>query len=87
MYDGFSATHSLKCLPESETDSYVLGFIRGWFAGDGSVGTDGRASICCHEDGLQWLLKNAERAGFVVQTTISCRVPQIMENVNGTLTE
>jgi hypothetical protein len=68
MYDGFSATHSLKCLPESETDSYVLGFIRGWFAGDGSVGTDGRASICCHEDGLQWLLKNAERAGFVVQS-------------------
>ncbi|MCK5709021.1 MAG: hypothetical protein KAI07_00660, partial [Deltaproteobacteria bacterium] len=70
MYDDFAATHSLKELPSNiETDSYLLGFIRGWMAADGSVDNGGRASLCTHSGGLQWLRDYSERLGFVVQST------------------
>lgn len=69
MYDTFAATHCLKQLPlEGETDSYLLGFVRGWFAADGTVSSTSQASICVQDAGKDWLLKNAERVGIVPQS-------------------
>lgn len=70
MYDTFAATHALKELPSAqETDSYLLGFIRGWFGADGHVGKKNpQVSICCNAAGRDWLLQYSERAGFVIQS-------------------
>lgn len=70
MYDTFAATHALKELPSAqETDSYLLGFIRGWFGADGHVGKKNpQVSICCNAAGRNWLLQYSERAGFVIQS-------------------
>lgn len=68
MYDSFAATHSLKTLPENETDSYILGFVRGWFAADGSVSSGSQVSICVTDEGKDWLHKFAEKVGWVVQS-------------------
>ena len=68
LYDGFSACTDLKELPSNETESYVLGFIRGWLAADGSVSKTSQVSLCTHQKGLSWLQDNAERAGFVLQS-------------------
>ena len=69
MYDGFAATHSLKHLPSpSETESYLLGFIRGWLAADGSVTTAGsQVTLCASELGVRWLQDFSEKLGFVIQ--------------------
>jgi intein/homing endonuclease len=68
MYDAFAATHSLKQLPpETESDSYLLGFIRGWMAADGSVTKTSQVSLCTSDSGLEWLQNNGERLGFVIQ--------------------
>jgi intein/homing endonuclease len=69
LYDDFAATHALKELPPmSETESYLLGFIRGWMAADGSVNRgSGSVSLCTAAEGLEWLLLNSERLGCVVQ--------------------
>lgn len=70
MYDDFAATHALKALPsEKETDSYLLGFVRGWLAADGSVGKTHQISLCVAGEGLEWLRANAERIGFTIQGT------------------
>ena len=70
LYDNFAATHALKELPSAqETDSYLLGFIRGWFGADGHVGKKNpQVSICCNAAGRDWLLRYSERAGFVIQS-------------------
>ena len=70
LYDTFAATHALKELPSAqETDSYLLGFIRGWFGADGHVGKKNpQVSICCNAAGRDWLLQYSERAGFVIQS-------------------
>lgn len=69
MYDGFAKTHSLKDLPDqSETDAYVVGFMRGWMAADGYVSTDGKAVLCLDEDGLKWLKSVASRVGYFFMT-------------------
>lgn len=70
LYDNFAATHALKELPSAqETDSYLLGFIRGWFGADGHVGKKNpQVSICCNAAGRDWLLQYSERAGFVIQS-------------------
>ena len=70
MYDEFAATHALKELPShEETDSYLLGFIRGWLAADGSVTKSSQVSLCVANEGLNWLSQNAERLGFTIQRT------------------
>jgi len=67
LYDTFAATHSLKTLPSAdETESYLLGFVRGWLAADGTVGKNGHVSLCCTLRGVEWLSTNAERLGLVV---------------------
>lgn len=69
LYDGFAATHELKSLPsQDETESYLLGFIRGWIAADGSVSKASQVSVCVAEEGLAWLNTNSERLGFVIQS-------------------
>jgi len=68
MYDDFAHTHALKELPpDRETDSYLLGFIRGWMAADGSVSNTSQISLCTHTEGKAWLSRNSERIGFVIQ--------------------
>jgi ribonucleoside-diphosphate reductase alpha chain len=70
MYDDFAATHALKDLPShEETDSYLLGFVRGWLAADGSVTKGSQVSLCVADEGLAWLNRNAERLGFTIQRT------------------
>lgn len=69
MYDTFAATHDLKSLPVDETPSYTLGFIRGWFAADGSVSAQSSINICVTDEGRDWLYKNAETVGWVVQSS------------------
>lgn len=66
MYDSFAHTHALKELPSGEeTDSYLLGFIRGWLASDGSLTKKGnQVSICGNEKSRDWLLRYAEKVGF-----------------------
>lgn len=67
MYDDFAATHSLKTLPsDDETESYRLGFLRGWLAADGAVGKNGHVTLCCTGPGVEWLNRNTERLGIVV---------------------
>lgn len=70
LYDGFAKTHALKELPSgNETDSYLVGFIRGWMAADGSVSKGARTSICCSQDGVDWLTNIAPKVGIYVQRT------------------
>jgi len=69
LYDDFAQTHDLKSLPNpQETDSYLLGFIRGWMGADGSVSKSSQVSLCVNEAGLYWLYDNSERLGFVIQS-------------------
>lgn len=68
LYDGFASTHNLKELPSSgETESYLLGFIRGWLAADGSVTKTSQVSLCTANEGLEWLNNNVEKLGFTIQ--------------------
>lgn len=70
MYDDFAKTHDLKTLPnvELETDSYLLGFMRGWFAADGYVSISGQVSLAVSEQNLKWIKQYADRIGFVIQS-------------------
>ncbi len=68
LYDDFAATHDLKDLPWHEhSQSYLLGFIRGWMAADGSVSKSSQISLCTANEGKVWLEKWAETLGFVIQ--------------------
>lgn len=68
LYGTFGRTHLLKELPATtETDDYLVGFMRGWLAADGTVDTYGGASLCLDADGLAWLLRVGPRLGFIVQ--------------------
>jgi len=66
---GNNAVLDLKSLPDMDsgffTPEYVLGFLRGWLAADGSVGKSGQVTMCTGQDGLQWIYKNAVPHGFV----------------------
>lgn len=61
----------LKALPETDigffTDSYLVGFMRGWMAADGSVSKGGQTSLSVNEEGLSWMYKNGPRLGFVIK--------------------
>lgn len=72
--DGFAKTTPLKELPyEHESDSYLIGFIRGWFAADGSVLGNGQIRITSQRTHLEWLQGVGPRVGFYSQSSIqSC---------------
>lgn len=69
FFDSFAATTDLKALPSyGESDSYLLGFVRGWLAADGSVGKTGsRVTLCTNDKGLEWLRNRVESLGFIIQ--------------------
>lgn len=66
LYGTFAKTHSLKELPEpSETEEYLLGFMRGWLAADGSVSVGGQATLCANDAGYEWFKDNAGLVGML----------------------
>lgn len=68
LYGTFGHTHLLKELPAAtETDDYLIGFVRGWLAADGTVDTYGGASLCLDDAGLAWLLRIGPKFGYIVQ--------------------
>jgi len=65
MWDDFSKTHPLKELPSiDETDEYLTGFFRGWLAADGTVGGNGKVSLCCGIEEEKWLREIMPRIGI-----------------------
>ena len=63
LYDNFAKTHSLKELPsETETESYMVGFFRGWLAADGSVSKK-QVTICVGSEEEHWLRKIMPKYG------------------------
>lgn len=71
LYDTFAATHDLKNLPApGETESYLLGFVRGWLAADGSVGASSQVTLATTGGGIEWLRNHGERLGFIVQHVV-----------------
>src|ERR1700676_5471110 len=68
LYDGFAKTHGLKELPpESESESYLLGFLRGWIAADGYVSKASQMNLCVAGEDRFWIDRVAPRLGIVVQ--------------------
>lgn len=61
----------LKSLPEVEkgnfSDEYLLGFMRGWFAADGSVSKSCQTVISSIKEGKDWLYRHGPRLGFVIR--------------------
>lgn len=72
LYGPFAKTHDLKSLPDfnEETEDYMVGFIRGWLAADGSVGKSrGSVTLCLSEPFAKWFVAHSARWGYVVQNT------------------
>ncbi len=62
-----SKKHDLKSLPRgTEGQSYILGFIRGWIATDGSVSTQPEVTLCCGPEEEAWLRKWAPVIGMQI---------------------
>jgi len=60
----------IKDVPAVETkifnNNYLLGFLRGWIAADGSVGKNGGAvTLATNKSGVDWVNTNGPRLGFV----------------------
>ena len=69
LYDNFSKTHSLKELPfDAESESYMIGFFRGWLAADGTVGKK-QVSICVGSEEEAWLRKIMPKYGIYFSGT------------------
>jgi hypothetical protein len=66
---GDDAAIDMKTLPEVEngffTRDYLVGFIRGWLAADGSVSKGHQVSLASNKKGLKWLYKHGPSLGFV----------------------
>ena len=77
VWDNFAKTHSLKDLPagEYETEDYLVGFFRGWFAGDGYVAKNGQVSLSATGEGVEWLEKFGSRFGYLIQSV--CKLPDV----------
>lgn len=55
----------LKALPgDGVSLDYLLGFIRGWLAADGSVSKSGQTSICVGPAEERWLVRQGARLGY-----------------------
>jgi ribonucleoside-triphosphate reductase len=67
LYGSFAKTHELKELPVDETEEYILGFMRGWMAADGSVGANSQVSLAVTQEGLEWFRSEAVKVGFIEQ--------------------
>jgi len=69
LFGSFGKTHDLKSLPDfdEETEDYMVGFIRGWIAADGSVGASSSVQLCLSEEFANWFVVNSARWGYVVQ--------------------
>lgn len=63
LYDRWAKENNLKELPKNVSKSYILGFIRGWFAADGSI-SNGQASIATTKIGLDWLKRYSGVVGM-----------------------
>ena len=63
---GDNAWTDLKALPRGAevSDDYLLGFIRGWLAADGTVSAQPEVTICGDADEETWLRQWGEVAGF-----------------------
>lgn len=66
IYDSFAKTHRLKELPlDSETDNYLVGFFRGWFAADGHcTKSASQCSICVDPEEKKWLKTIMPKFGY-----------------------
>lgn len=66
LYDNFAKTHALKELPnEDESESYMVGFFRGWLAADGHVAKNSQeVSICIGSVEETWLRRVMPKFGF-----------------------
>lgn len=69
FYGDFPKTHDLKSLPSiDETEEYLIGFVRGWLAGDGSLNKSrGTVTICGNKESKEWLEKFSGVLGYVIQ--------------------
>ncbi len=58
----------MKELPqETESLSYLLGFVRGWLAADGSVTkSNGQTTLCANAQGLEWITRYGSSLGLEV---------------------
>lgn len=58
----------MKSLPDVSkiSDSYLLGFFRGWFAADGCVDKRGASNICGNTTEMDWLYKYLPIVGILV---------------------
>lgn len=68
----FDRAVDLKSPPNVDTgfftDDYLVGFIRGWLAADGSVTTvGGQVSVSGNKESYDWILKNGPKYGFCVR--------------------
>src|SRR5438093_10028049 len=65
LCDDFAKTHRLKELPaDNETDNYLVGFVRGWFAADGYVSKVGQVLFSTDPRGEAFLRRVGPRVGF-----------------------
>ena len=78
MYDSFAKTHNLKELPrEDESEDYIVGFIRGWFAADGYVSKNSDIYLCMDDKNLKWSKSFLPKYGYYLQG-----IYQLDENTN-----
>jgi len=61
---GKNAWASFKEFPDTNNLSYLLGFLRGWFAADGCVSTQPDATLCGGPEEYEWLKKYAPLVGW-----------------------
>ena len=66
-------TLDLKDLPpNTASDPYVLGFIRGWLATDGSVSKSGQITITSiNKAYIEWLSTHAPKLGYLLHSSYS----------------
>ena len=65
-------TLDLKDLPPENfdlSDSYKIGFIRGWMAADGSVSKTSAITLASTKNGVDWIYKYGPRYGIVPRNT------------------
>lgn len=66
IFDQETKDQQLKDLPEKEkSDEYLIGFFRGWFATDGTIGEKGQCAIHVTKSGLNFLKEINSRLGYV----------------------
>ena len=70
-----NASFDYKQLPDhTKSLTYMLSFIRGWIALDGSINKNGNGVIhCINKEAIEFFIKHAPEAGFIVTSSeIKC---------------